>query len=560
MTEQYLRSDVLIIGGGVAGLNAALSAAHYGLDIIIMDKAVIERSGHIAGGVDHFMAYLDTGPEWDTAQAYLEYTQKTARGATDLSAVESIYCNNLKEAIKRFSDLGVPLTQQNGKYFRTQSYGQPGPLYINFDGRELKPKLAKAVRNAGCSVLDRVMAVELLLYDGQVCGAVGFNIRDGTYYVIQAHTVVVSAGGTNRLYQNPTGLSFNTWMCPANTGDAEALSYMAGANLANVEYLRMTVVPKGFSAAGLNALVGMGAKLVNGKGEDFMTNYDPLGMKAPRSKLVQGVLGELKAHRGPVYVDCRHLDREALNHLLNTLSYDKNTLPDYFEQLGIDLSEDLMEVATSEGMLGGPSEVCGSGIHIGARCETNLPGLYAAGNSADQCRGLHMAFTSGINAGTQAALTAKERVVQKLPLPKRQIKEIKERIFGPLLFDDKKETHWQELEDVLQRIVTEGLGPVRSGWGIKASLNRLDDLEKWRGRVRVNNYHELMRLNEVFDLMTVVRCMFKAAETREESRFGLCHYRMDFPKSNDKEWLGQLIINLGKQRQPEAAFRPLRYD
>ncbi len=161
----------------------------------------------------------------------------------------------------------------------------------------------------------------------------------------------------------------------------------------------MTIVPRGFSAAGLNALVGMGGKLVNGLGEEFMTRYDPQGMQGPRFKLVQGLLGEVKANRGPVYIDCRHLDAEAMKHLVTTLSYDKDTFPEFFEQKGIDLSKDLMEVCVSDGMQGGPNEVCGSGIKIDPDCATNLPGLFAAGNSADQCRSLHMAVTSGIHAG-----------------------------------------------------------------------------------------------------------------------------------------------------------------
>jgi succinate dehydrogenase/fumarate reductase flavoprotein subunit len=77
--------------------------------------------------------------------------------------------------------------------------------------------------------------------------------------VISAKAVLLSTGGANRLYQNPTGLSFNCWMCPANTEDSEAMAFRAGARLANMEYLRMTVVPRRFSARGLNALVGMGA-------------------------------------------------------------------------------------------------------------------------------------------------------------------------------------------------------------------------------------------------------------------------------------------------------------
>ncbi|MGB9438923.1 MAG: FAD-binding protein, partial [Desulfobacterales bacterium] len=509
MAEERLQTDILIIGGGAAGLNAALSAREAGREVLIMDKAVIERSGHFAGGIDHFAAYLDTGPSWDTREAYLDFTARSARGATNLEVVEKVYCDQLQTAIKRFDAVGCSLRRSDNTFFRTQSYGQPGPWWINFNGKRLKPLLGQAVRKAGCRVLDRVVTADILINAGQACGAAGFHIRSGTFYVVQAKAVLIATGGTNRLYQNPTGLSFNCWMCPANTGDGEAIAYRAGARLANVEYLRMTLIPRGFSAAGLNALVGMGGILVNGTGQAFMKRYDSLGMKGPRYKLVEGVLGEIKAHRGPVFIDCRHLDPEALAHLVATLSYDKDTLPDFFEQKGIDLSRDLLEIATSEGMQGGPNEVCGSGIKIDADCATNVPGLFAAGNSADQCRSLHMATTSGIRAGYTMAAYAGNPDARGLPVFKPQLDGIRQRLYGPL--SASRSVDWREFEDVLQRILTEGMGPVRSAWGMKQAWQNLDLLEKWKDEVRARTYHDLCRTQEVYNMLTVARCMITAA-------------------------------------------------
>jgi adenylylsulfate reductase, subunit A len=557
MSTETIRTDLLVIGGGVAGLNAALTAIGAGSVVTVMDKAVIERSGHISGGVDHFLAYLDSGADWDTREAYLAFSARSARGATDLEIVDKVYCDNLKSAIQRFDEVGIPLTQPDGTFFRTQSYGQPGPWFINFNGKRLKPALGKAVRKAGCRVLDRVVAGDLLLNDGQVCGAAGFNVRTRQFLVVQAKAVLLATGGTNRLYQNPTGLSFNTWMCPANTGDGEALAYRAGASLANVEYLRWTVIPRGFSAAGLNAFVGMGGFFTNGRGERFMERYDPLGMKAPRYKLGEGVLGEIKAGRGPVYLDCRHLEPDALKHLITTLGYDKDTLPDFFEQKGLDLSKHLLEVTNSEGMQGGPNEVCGSGIKIDVLCRSTLPGLYAAGNSADQCRSMHMAVTSGIHAGNQAAKHARQ-MTEPLPCDTRQIQDIENRLFAPARSDGLLD--WREFEDVLQRIITESLGPSRSAWGMKKAWENLDLLEKWQPKVSAKTGHDLLRIHEVFNMMTVARCMLTAAVHREESRFGTCHNRQDFPQTDDENWLGQLAVYRGETGSPEVVFQPLSYN
>jgi adenylylsulfate reductase, subunit A len=555
MTDERIETDVLIIGGGVSGLNAALTAAQSGCSVVVMDKAVIERSGHISGGVDHFAAYLETGPDWDTRKAYLDFTARSARGATDISVVEKVYCEELATALRRFDEIGCTLKRPDGSLFRTQSYGQPGPWWINFNGKRLKPLLAQAVRQAGCRVLDRVVVGDLLVSNGAVCGAVGFHIRTGAFYVVHAHAVLLATGGTNRLFQNPTGLSFNCWMCPADTGDGEAMAFRAGAGLANVEYLRMTLIPRGFSAAGLNAMVGMGGKLVNGSGEDFMWRYDPLGIKGPRYKLVQGVLGELKAHRGPVYLDCRHLDPEARRHLVTTLAYDKDTLPEYFQQKQIDLSQSLMEIFASEGMQGGPNEVCGSGIKIDTHCASSLPGLYAAGNSADQCRSLHMAFTSGIRAGRSAAARAAEKQGKKEPLPEHLIREIRERLFAPLA--ESRSVSWKEFEEVLQRTLTEGMGPVRSEWGMQKAWRNLDLLEEWKDRVKAETFHDLCRVQEVYNMLTVARCMISAAQFRKESRFGQCHFRLDFPEPDDLRFLGQVVVHKGADTEIQTAFLPL---
>ncbi len=558
MAEERLQTDILIIGGGAAGLNAALIAREAGREVVIMDKAVIERSGHFAGGIDHFGAYLNTGPNWDTREAYLDFTARSARGATNLEVVEKVYCDQLQTAIKRFDAVGCSLRQPDNTFFRTQSYGQPGPWWINFNGKRLKPLLAQAVRKAGCRVLDRVVTADILINEGQACGAAGFHIRNGTFYVVQAKAVLIATGGTNRLYQNPTGLSFNCWMCPANTGDGEAMAYRAGARLANVEYLRMTLVPRGFSAAGLNALVGMGGILVNGTGEAFMKRYDPLGMKGPRYKLVEGVLGEIKAHRGPVFIDCRHLDPAALEHLVTTLSYDKDTFPDFFEQKGIDLSRDLLEIATSEGMQGGPNEVCGSGVKIDADCATNVPGLFAAGNSADQCRSLHMATTSGIRAGDTMAAYAPKADAQGLPVAEPQVDGIRQRLYGPL--NESRSVDWREFEDVLQRILTEGMGPVRSDWGMKQAWKNLDLLENWQDEVQAQTYHDLCRTQEVYNMLTVARCMISAALYRKESRFGQCHSRLDYPQTDDERWLGQIAVDRDTTGNPRTQFLPINYD
>jgi succinate dehydrogenase/fumarate reductase flavoprotein subunit len=119
---------------------------------------------------------------------------------------------------------------------------------------------------------------------------------------------------------------------------------------------------------------------------------------------------------------------------------------------------------------------------------------------------------------------------------------------------------WREYEDVLQRVVTENLGPARSAWGLDQADRALARLEAAQDQVRARDGHDLCRLQEVYNLLTVARCMLTAARFRTESRFGLGHHRLDYPATDDARWLGQVLISADPQGRPRAAFHPLHYD
>ncbi|MCD6307123.1 MAG: FAD-binding protein [Deltaproteobacteria bacterium] len=381
-----LTTDVLIVGGGLAGTNAAIAAAEKGAKVVVVDKGKIERSGDIGGGVDHFLAYLNTDPEWDTKEAFLRYVEKVGKGTGYSEIIESVYCAELGDAIDRMARIGNPLAQPDGTFYRTRSMGQPGTYWINFNGKRLKPCLGKAVRKLGCKVLDKVMMLSLFTRDGAVVGGIGFHIRSGHFFVIHAKATIVSTGNTNRLYENPRINPFNTWLCPFDTGDGQVMAFRAGAALSNMEYMRMTLLPKGFAAPGFNALTGMGGRFVNTLGEYYMEKKHPMGNRAPRYDVVFYTLEEIRSGRGPIYMDCRHLADQDLVHLKATLGYDKDTLPDYLEQRGEDLRQRPVEITVSEGMQAGPTEVTGSGIKIDRDSAATIPGLYACGDAADHNR------------------------------------------------------------------------------------------------------------------------------------------------------------------------------
>jgi len=137
-----------------------------------------------------------------------------------------------------------------------------------------------------------------------------------------------------------------------------------------------------------------------------------------------------------------------------------------------------------------------------------------------------MAVTSGIRAGRSLAAYAAQRG-REAPIPERQVGEIRRRLREPL--EASRTVSWREFEDVLQRILTEGMGPVRSAWGMETAWRNLDRLEEWKDRVKADDYHDLRRAQEVHNMTTVARAMITAAMYRTESRFGQCHNRLDFP-------------------------------
>ncbi len=555
MKTHRLKTDVVIMGGGLAGLNVAIAAAQRGVQVVILDKGKIERSGNISGGVDHFMAYLETGEPWDSREAYLEYVQKEGYGIVNIEIHNRVFCEELKNAIARLERIGSPLSDsKTGRYYRTTSMGQPGPYWINFNGKHLKPNLAKEVRRLGCKVLDRVMATRFVVSDHKLVGVFGFHIRTGDFYFIECKALVAATGNTNRLYETPTRMPFNTWLCPYNTGEAQRLALEAGATLANMEFLRMTIVPKGFSAPGLNAFTGVGSYFINGLGERYMPRYHDMAEKAPRNWLVWGTLKELKEGRGPVFIDSRHLPPEKIAHLKNTLGLDKETMDDFLKAKGIDIEKKPMEVMVSEAMQTGPVEVVGSGIHIDGNCMSTVEGLFAGGDCADQMKVVHMAVAGGYSSGKFAAEFALRNRFKGYD--RILVEEEKRRMMAPL--KRKKGLPYQEVEEVLRRIMVENIGPSRTKSSLETAQQKIEALVPYLGEIKANNFHELMRGIETESLVKVGAIMAHAALFRKESRFIPYHYREDYPETDNKDWCGQVLVSQ-REGKITTQFKPLVY-
>ncbi|MEL7566105.1 MAG: FAD-binding protein [Dehalobacterium sp.] len=533
--------DVLVIGGGIAGTFAAIESSKAGAKTLIIDKANIYRSGCASAGNDHFLAFLELGEEWDTKKAFLDYYERLTKKFVDINVTEKVFAENIVSIVKLLEQMGVPMKDpKTNQYIRTRSFGQPGDYYINFQGRDIKLILTKEAVKVGAKLMPYICVTDLLVHEGEVYGAIGFNIHTGDIHVFRGKKVILATGNVGRLMSNNTGNPYNCWHSPYNTGSALSLAFKVGAFLTNMEFIHYTIIPKNFSAPGVNALVGMGCHLVNALGERYVLKYDERGEQGPRWVLPWATYWETKEGRGPCYFDLRHLSNDKYEHLTKKLlPVDKNTFMDYVEQKNLDLRKDLLEIEISEGQL---SATIGSvgGILINEQCKTNIENLYAAGGCATTVSNLSGSMCSGFVSGRAAAKAALADKCRQSDKEASYVDELKEKINK--LKNGKDDLNYLIYENKIRQIMNNYVGIGRTELGLVTAINELDKWKSLEDEICATTNHEIMKSFEAFDLMRIAQLMATAAKERKESRFGLNHFRGDFPNS-DANWNKITLLN-----------------
>ena len=553
--EPILDADVLIVGGGVAGCLAALGARESGAKVAVLDKGgLLERTGSIAAGVDQILAVAEDGEEWDTPDYLLEHIPSLTDSIVDLKSVET-FVRGLPGMLKKLERLGVPFRDPaTGKYFRHRTFGLPGEYHIDFDGSKFKPKIARAVVDSAAQVFLRTMAASLITYNGQAVGASAFQIRSGAFLLFRAKAVILATGDTNRLSRNSSGLAFDSWHCPYNTGDAQAMAARRGALLANMEFTENTITPKGISSQGTNSLTGLGAHFINAKGERFMFKYDPAGERARRDLLTSAIISETLAGNAPIYCDCRHLSADILSRLEETLGVDRPSLPRWFKEKGIDLRKEPFEVTVSEfSSRRGGVYFRGSGILIDENTGTNIAGLYAAGDCCTVSGGISGAAVMGYEAGKEAARFARQNGVER-PALEREVEMERERLFAPCAA--KGGVSPRAYEDRVREVVTDYIGYRRTEGNLHKALEELRRLQAEDDNLRARDAHELMRAHEAKNIREVAEMIATAALERRESRGSYSHFRADFPNRDDVNWQKMIVLRKGDSGY-EVSYRSI---
>lgn len=544
-TGKILEADVLVLGSGAAGCGAALAAKSLGATVLLVDKAKLEGSGSIGGGNDHFMANLNSGPDWDTDKAVAEHVAG-AKDGTGAETIEANWVKRMPVVIKMLEDAGLEFVKNpDGSYLRTVGFAQPGKWWINIkNGQMIKRLLAKKLRASQIDILDHVMIVRLLVGKDRIAGALGFNVLDGTFYILKGKTVVIALGReANRASLNSSLNPFNTMCYPFNTGSNQVLAYEAGAKIRNLELNDMaTLIPKGFGSSGMNGLNSMGGHELNAMGERFMGKYDPVFWEnTVRARQVVGTFQELIAGKGPpFYMDMRHLSKEDIELLQNVLMPgDKATFLDYLEQKGISFATHPMEIEISELQYGGR-------IVIDIRSESTLSGLYSGCNF----HFLSGAMCGGYSAGLEAARAALE-VKDLADIDVADVTDAKKRTFRPLNVQEGLSP--REFENAVREVMVYYMGLVRNQKGLEVALEKLNLIESRSEEIKATNYHELMRASEAVHLLKHCQLSVMAAMERKESGRTI-YKRIDYPELNPT--MDRCLVLWQENGEPKIAFGP----
>ncbi|MEK6594386.1 MAG: FAD-binding protein [Pseudomonadota bacterium] len=540
-------TDVLVIGGGVAGSMAAIPALEAGLKVVICEKGkILDHCGSIGCGVDHYLTVMDSGPEWDTPEFLLKHVPELTDGIVDMEVAGRVI-HEMPRIFRKIESMGVDFKdRQTGDYYRLRSFGLPGTYHINFDGTDFKKHLGERVRKGKATVLMRTMVVQLLTEDNRAYGAIAFNFRSGEWYAIRAKAVVLAAGDVNRISQNASGLAFDSWHIPYNTGDAQAMGYHAGAALANMESVEATLTPKGFSCQGLNALVSLGAYFVNKAGERFMFKYDKKGENARRAVIADAVINEYLLGNGPIYLDCRHLPQEMLDRMEHTLQVDRYTLPAFYQQKGVNFREELVEVSVSELSIRRSGVYFrGSGLAVDINGETSIEALFAAGDCATVSGGISGAAVLGHIAGEGVVQRVRATTGALPEIDARAIETVRAQAADCLKRSDGMT--WKELEDATRQTVTDYVGVRRTEKGLNLALATLHALARREPTLQADDLHGLMRTHESRNIRMNAEIMATASLARRETRTGSAHWRLDYPQTDNKNWRKFVIVERGKE-------------
>lgn len=530
--DRLLTTSVLVIGTGGAGLRASIELAERGVEVLAVGKRR-RHDAHTtlaAGGINAALGTMDPEDSW---QQHAADTLRESYYLADPDVVETV----TRHAARGIEDLerwGMPFAREadgrlSQRFFGAHTYRRT--CYAgDYTGLEIQRTLLRRAAELDVPVIDTVYITRLLVADGTIFGAYGFDVVTGQGVRIHADAVILAAGGHTRIWRVTSSRR------DENTGDSFRLAALAGARIRDAELVQFH--PSGLlepdDAAGTlvsEAARGEGGVLRNAEGERFMERYDPERLElSTRDRVALANFTEIAegrgTERGGVLLDVSHLPREQI----------LAKLPRVYRTL-IDLQ--MLDITTTPIEIAPTAHYSMGGVWVRPGDHgTGVDGLYAIGEAAS---GLHGANRLGGNSliellvygrltGQAAAEYASSRTeVRRDPAAIEEARAEQ----AALLAGDGIEVP-RRLQRELRDVMTEHAGVVRSEQGLREGLEKISRLEERARNVTahpdVAGFDDLAHAFDLRGSLLAARATLESALERRETRG--CHNRSDFPEQD----------------------------
>ena len=554
--QRILDTDILIVGGGIAGLMAAICAGEQGIATIVAEKAHVRRSGSGATGNDHFLCFM---PEIQkiTLKEMINEMMAGQVGPWHDTLLTKVFLERTAEMVHRWHSWGINMKPFGPDYvYMGHAFPDRPRIYVKSDGHHHKEILVKKAKENGALFLNHHPVTDLLAEDGRVTGALLMDVREDEprFTLVRAGAVIMATGCSTRLYPNSMtpAMLFNSGFCPSCAGGM-ASAYRIGARLVNMEHPYTHAGTRYFARCGKATWIGV-YKYPDGRPIGPFVRRPDREIGDNTSDVWKSVFADLMANgTGPAYLDCTEASPEDLEFMRQgMISEGLTSQLDYMDREGIDPARHAVEFGRYEPLL------FGRGLEIDETGSTNIKGLYVAGDPIGNFRsGIAGAVTWGWISAENASRHVKEAELSERA---REDPLIAARLaLYEKLLRRENGAPWQEFNIALQQLMNDYCPPaprVRSETLLRAGLKYMGDLRAHALRdMAAPNSHTLMRGLEVLDLVDLGEAVMTAARERRETR--VQHIRSDCPFTSLSD--GEKFINVElKNGRPVTSWRRRR--
>jgi succinate dehydrogenase/fumarate reductase flavoprotein subunit len=542
-------TDVLVIGGGTAGPMAAVTCkeANPDLRVTLLEKANVKRSGAISMGMDGLNNAIIPGHA--TPEQYVKEITVANDGIVNQKTVMA-YATRSFDMINKLDSWGVKFEKDETGDYNVKKVHHMGTYVLPMpEGHHMKKILYRQLRRKRVNVVNRYVVTRLLKSaDGRIAGAMMVNSRTAEIAIIRAKAVILATGAAGRLGLPASGYLFGTYENPTNAGDGYSMAYRAGAELSGIECFQINPLIKDYNGPACAYVTGpMGGYTANSEGDRFIECDYWSG------QMMLEFYRELEGGKGPVFLKLDHLAEETIQEIETILhSNERPSRGRFHEHRGTDYRSRMVEMHISEiGLCSGHSA---SGVWVDEHARTTVPGLYAAGDLACVPHNYMLgAFVYGAIAGEDAAEYCAD--VDMPELDDTEVAAERARVRAPLERTDGITPY--QMEYKLRRMVNDYLQPPKVSTKMEIGLQRFEEVRQDLQMLTAADPHDLMRAMEVHAILDCAEMAARASLYRTESRWGLYHYRVDWPERNQDEWFCHVQVKQDDNGAMSCFKRPI---